>query len=96
MTDNAIRVNNMALENLPADLFIAFHSPTEMLFSLQGIHAFFLDYDSECCGKNRLLWFIREKQSVFGFVLSHYPVEEELEELRAKIREKLFRGVRAM
>lgn len=73
VTDNAIRVNNMALENLPADLFIAFHSPTEMLFSLQGIHAFFLDYDSECCGKNRLLWFIREKQSVFGFVLSHYP-----------------------
>lgn len=40
VTDNAIRVNNMALENLPADLFIAFHSPTEMLFSLQGIHAF--------------------------------------------------------
>ena len=85
VTDNAIRVNNMALENLPADLYIAFHSPTEMLFSLQGINAFFLDYDSECCGKNRLLWFIREKQSVFGFVLSHYPVEEELEELRAKI-----------
>lgn len=85
VTDNAIRVNNMALENLPADLFIAFHSPTEMLFSLQGIHAFFLDYDSECCGNNRLLWFIREKQSVFGFVLSHYPVEEELEELGAKI-----------
>lgn len=40
VTDNAIRVNNMALENLPADLYIAFHSPTEMLFSLQGINAF--------------------------------------------------------
>ncbi len=84
VTDNAIRVNNMALENLPADLFIAFHSPTEMLFSLQGIHAF-SSITIRNVGKNRLLWFIREKQSVFGFVLSHYPVEEELEELRAKI-----------
>lgn len=32
-----------------------------------------------CCGSSC------EKQSVLGFVLSHYPVEEELEELRAKI-----------
>lgn len=41
VTDNAIRVNNMALENLPADLFIAFHSPTEMLFLATGDSCFF-------------------------------------------------------
>ena len=75
------------MENLPPDLFIAFHSPTEMLFSLKGFHAFFLDYDSESCDKNRLLWFIREQQSAFGFVLSHYPVDEELEELNAKVEQ---------
>ena len=87
VTDNAIRVNNMALEEHPDDLFVAFHAPTEMLFSVAKINAFFLDYASENCGKNRLLWFIREKQTTFGFVLSHYPEEEELDELRAKIEE---------
>lgn len=87
VTDNAIRVNNMALEEHPVDLFVAFHAPTEMLFSVSGINAFFLDYASESCGKNRLLWFIREKKSTFGFVLSHYPEEEELDELRGKIEE---------
>ncbi len=87
VTEEGIAVNNMVLENLPADLYIAFHAPTEMLFAVHGINAFFLDYDSECCGKNRLLWFIREKKSTFGFVLSHYPVEEELDDLRAKIEE---------
>lgn len=87
VTDNAVRVNNMVLENLPADLFIAFHSPTEMLFSLKGFHAFFLDYDSESCDKNRLLWFIRQQQSAFGFVLSHYPVDEEMEALNAKVEQ---------
>ncbi len=86
-TDEGIAVNNAVLEELPADLYIAFHAPTEMLFAVNGIHAFLLDYDSECCGKNRLLWFIREKKSTFGFVLSHYPVEEELDDLRAKIEE---------
>lgn len=87
VTDNAVRVNNMALVNHPNDLFIAFHAPTEMLFSVTGIDAFFLDYDSEHCGKRRLLWFIREKKATFGFVLSHYPVQEELDDLRAKIEE---------
>ncbi|WP_455593365.1 methionine synthase [Bacteroides sp.] len=87
VTDDAVRVNNRVMENLPPDLFIAFHSPTEMLFSLKGFHAFFLDYDSESCDKNRLLWFIREQQSAFGFVLSHYPVDEELEELNAKVEQ---------
>lgn len=87
VTDNGIRVNNMALTDHPDDLFIAFHARTEMLFSVDGIDAFFLDYESESCGKNRLLWFIREKRTTFGFVLSHYPVEEELDELRAKIED---------
>ena len=85
----------MALENLPADLFIAFHSPTEMLFSLQGIHAFFLDSAPirNVAGKNRLLWFIREKQSVFGFVLSHYPVEEELGRVESQDRPEIIRYI---
>lgn len=87
VNEEGIAVNNMTLEELPADLYIAFHAPTEMLFAVNGIHAFFLDYESECCGKNRLLWFIREKKSTFGFVLSHYPVEEELDDLRSKIEE---------
>lgn len=87
VTDNAVRVNNMALEEHPEDLFVAFHAPTEMLFSVARINAFFLDYASESCGKNRLLWFIREKQTTFGFVLSHYPEENELDELRDKIDE---------
>ena len=29
-------------------------------------------------------WFIHEKEAVFGFVLSHYPQEDELDELQAK------------
>lgn len=66
VTDNAIRVNNMALENLPADLYIAFHSPTEMLFSLQGINAFSSTMirnvvaKTVCCGsygKSNRFWF---------------------------------------
>lgn len=87
VTDNAIRVNNMALVDHPDDLFIAFHARTDMLFAVSGIDAFFLDYESESCGKNRLLWFIREKKTTFGFILSHYPIEEELDELRHKIEE---------
>lgn len=87
VTDNAIRVNNMALIDHPDDLFITFHARTDMLFAVSGIDAFFLDYESESCGKNRLLWFIREKKTTFGFILSHYPVEEELDELRHKIEE---------
>lgn len=87
VTPDGIAVNNMALEEHAQELFVAFHAPTEMLFSVNGIDAFFLDYANESCGKNRLLWFIREKRSTFGFVLSHYPVEEELDELRAKIDE---------
>ncbi len=87
VTEEGIAVNNNTLKDLPPDLYIAFHAPTEMLFAVDGIHAFFLDYDSECCGKNRLLWFIREKKSTFGFVLSHYPIEEELDDLRTKIEE---------
>lgn len=87
VTDHAIRVNNMALIDHPEELFIAFHARTDMLFAVSGIDAFFLDYESESCGKNRLLWFIREKKTTFGFILSHYPVEEELDELRHKIEE---------
>lgn len=87
VTNNAIRVNNMSLEGYPADLYIAFHASSEMLYAVKGMNAFFLDYASTSCGKNRLLWFVREKQATFGFVLSHYPVEEELDELCAKIEE---------
>ncbi|MCP3893355.1 MAG: methionine synthase [Bacteroides sp.] len=87
VTDNAIRVNNMSLVDYPKDLFVAFHASSEMLYAVKGMDAFFLDYDSASCGKSRLLWFIREKQATFGFVLSHYPDEEELDELCAKIEE---------
>lgn len=46
--------------------------------------AYFLNYDCGACDRNRLLWFIHEKEAVFGFVLSHYPQEDELDELQAK------------
>ena len=39
---------------------------------------------SGSCDRNRLLWFIHEKEAVFGFVLSRYPNEDELDELQAK------------
>ena len=49
-----------------------------------GADAYFLNYDCGACDRNRLLWFIHEKEAVFGFVLSHYPQEDELDELQAK------------
>lgn len=87
VTEEGIDVNNRVLEDWPADLYIAFHASADMLFAVKGINAFFLDYDSECCNKNRLIWFIRERKAAFGFVLSHYPEVEEVDELRGKIEE---------
>lgn len=84
---HSIQVNNAALVDAPSDLFVAFYASSELHYAVKGIHAFFLDYDMASCGKNRLLWFIREKQATFGFVLSHYPVEEELDDLCARIEE---------
>ncbi|WP_418697905.1 cobalamin biosynthesis protein [Bacteroides sp.] len=82
--EETIRLNNRVLRERPAGMYIAFHAPMEMLVQLHGADAYFLNYDCGACARNSLLWFIHEKSSVFGFVLSHYPHEDELDELQAK------------
>lgn len=88
-SEAAINLNNRVLRERPEGLYVAFHAPTEMLLHLTGANAYFLNYDCGICDRSRLLWFIREEKSVFGFVLSRYPVEEELDELQARIEEVL-------
>ena len=87
VTPDAIRLNNMILETLPEDVSVAFHAPGDMLIATTGVDIFFLDYDDECCSRYKLLWFVKEKKASFGFLPSHYPVDDELDELRAKIDE---------
>lgn len=87
VTSTAVRVNNMALKEHPEDLFIAFHAPAEMLYSVEGANSFLLDYDDESCGKTSLLWFIREQKATFGFIPSHYPLPSELDEIYEAIDE---------
>lgn len=87
ISPNSIHLNNMVLNVLPEDLFVAFHAPAEMLISTIGVNAFLLDYDDECCSRYKLLWFVKEKKSMFGFIPSHYPDDEEIDELRTKIEE---------
>lgn len=82
--EETIRLNNRVLRERPAGMYIAFHAPTGMLIQLHGADAYFLNYDCGACDRNRLLWFIHEKEAVFGFVLTHYPHEDELDELQAK------------
>ena len=82
--EETVRLNNRVLRERPAGMYVAFHAPTDMLVQLHGANAYFLNYDCGSCDRNRLLWFIHEKEAVFGFVLSHYPEEEELDELQAK------------
>lgn len=82
--EDTIRLNNRVLRERPAGMYVAFHAPTDMLVQLHGADAYFLNYDCGACDRNRLLWFIHEKDAVFGFVLSHYPHEDELDELQAK------------
>lgn len=82
--EETIRLNNRVLRERPVGIFIAFHAPTEMLIQLHGADAYFLNYDCGSCDRNRLLWFLHEKDAVFGFVLTHYPHEDELDELQAK------------
>ncbi len=89
LTDEAARLNNRVLRERPEGLFVAFHAATDMLIRLQGVDAYFLTYDCGLCDRSRLLWFVREREAVFGFVLSYYPDEEELDELQAKIEEVL-------
>lgn len=82
--EETIHLNNRVLRECPDEMFVAFHAPTEMLIQLHGADAYFLKYDCGSCDRNRLLWFIHEKDAVFGFVLSHYPHADELDELQAK------------
>ena len=89
LMDEAVRLNNRVLRERPDGLFIAFHAATDMLIRLHGADAYFLNYDCGICDRSRLLWFVREKEAVFGFVLSYYPEEDELDELQAKIEEVL-------
>ena len=77
------------LRERPEGLFVAFHAATDMLIRLRGADAYFLDYDCGICDRSRLLWFVHEREAVFGFVLSYYPDEEELDELQAKMEEVL-------
>lgn len=84
VVEETVRLNNRVLRERPAGLFTAFHAPTDMLIQLHGADAYFLNYDCGSCDRNRLLWFLHEKEAVFGFVLSHYPNEDELDELQAK------------
>lgn len=87
ITPDAIRLNNMILEQLPEDLFIAFHAPTEMLISTARVNAYFLDYDEECCSKYKLFWFVKEEKASFGFIPFYYPQDDEIDELLFKIEE---------
>ena len=89
LTDEAARLNNRVLRERPEGLFVAFHAATDMLIRLHGADAYFLNYDCGICDRSRLLWFVREREAVFGFVLSYYPDEEELDELQAKMEEVL-------
>ena len=89
LTDEAARLNNRVLRERPVGLFVAFHAATDMLIRLHGADAYFLNYDCGICDRSRLLWFVREREAVFGFVLSYYPDEEELDELQAKMEEVL-------
>lgn len=89
LIDEAVRLNNRVLRERPDGLFVAFHAATDMLIRLHGADAYFLNYDCGICDRSRLLWFVREKEAVFGFVISYYPEEDELDELQAKIEEVL-------
>ena len=89
LTDEAARLNNRVLRERPEGLFVAFHAATDMLIRLHGADAYFLNYDCGICDRSRLLWFVHEREAVFGFVLSYYPDEEELDELQAKMEEVL-------
>lgn len=89
LMDEAVRLNNRVLRERPDGLFVAFHAATDMLIRLHGADAYFLNYDCGICDRSRLLWFVREKEAVFGFVISYYPEEDELDELQAKIEEVL-------
>lgn len=82
--EETVSLNNRVLRERPAGIFVAFHAPTDMLIQLRGADAYFLNYDSGFCDRNRLLWFLHEKEAIFGFVLTHYPHEDELDELQAK------------
>lgn len=82
--EETIRLNNRVLRERPKEMYVAFHAPTEMLIQLHGSDAYFLNYDCGSCDRNRLLWFLHEKETVFGFVLSYYPREDDLDELQAK------------
>ena len=86
LTDEAARLNNRVLRERPEGLFVAFHAATDMLIRLHGADAYFLNYDCGICDRSRLLWFVHEREAVFGFVLSYYPDEEELDELRPRWR----------
>ena len=59
--------------------FLFFHIQLLIYYYYIGFSAFLLF----------LLWFVREREAVFGFVLSYYPDEEELDELQAKMEEVL-------
>ncbi|MCD8184676.1 MAG: cobalamin biosynthesis protein [Bacteroides sp.] len=89
LSDEAVRLNNRVLRERPEGLFIAFHAATDMLIRLHGADAYFLSYDSGICDRSRLLWFLHEKEAMFGLVVSYYPEEDELDELQAKIEEVL-------
>ena len=82
--EDTIRLNNRVLRERPAGMYVAFHAPTDMLVQLHGADAYFLNYDCGACDRNRLLWFIHEKEAVFGFVLSHYPQEDDWMNCRRK------------
>ena len=84
LTDEAARLNNRVLRERPEGLFVAFHAATDMLIRLHGADAYFLNYDCGICDRSRLLWFVHEREAVFGFVLSYYPDEEELDDLRPR------------
>lgn len=82
--EETVNLNNRVLRERPAGMFVAFHAPTDMLVQLHGADAYYLNYDCGSCDRTRLLWFLHEKEAIFGFVLSRYPHEDELDELQAK------------
>ncbi len=89
LTDEAARLNNRVLRERPEGIVRGFSCCNGHVDTVAWGGCLLLNYDCGICDRSRLLWFVREREAVFGFVLSYYPDEEELDELQAKMEEVL-------
>lgn len=88
-TELTSAINNQVIQNRAEGMYIAFHANTPTLQQLHQVDAYFLNYQGGYCDRARLLWFVRQNESAFGFVLSHHPQEEDLDEWQAHIDDVL-------